>query len=67
MNKSNNIGGGTKKNRGKSNDIKKVKNNYSMIEYEDENNNAKFQFKKTPNKNGVNIKEINNRLKRKNY
>ena len=67
MNKSNNIGGDTKKNRGKSNDIKKVKKNYSMIEYEDENNNAKFQFKKTPNTNGVNIKEINNRLERKNY
>ena len=38
-----------------------------MIENEDENNNTKFQFKKTPNKNGVNIKEINNRLKRKYY
>ena len=67
INKSNNNNNVSKKNRGKSNDIKKTKNNYSMIENEDDNNNTKFQFKKTPNKNGVNIKEINNRLKRKNY
>ena len=32
-----------------------------------EENNCKFQFKKTPNKNGVNIKEINNRLKSQYY
>ena len=49
------------KNRGKSNDIKKINNNYSYIDNEE--NNSKYQFKKTPNKNGVNIKEINNRLK----
>ena len=67
MNKSNINKNNSKKNRGKSNDIKTIKNNYSMIENEDENNNTKFQFKKTPNKNGVNIKEINNRLKRKYY
>ena len=67
MNKSNINNKTSKKDRGKSNDIKKIKNNYSMIENEDENNNTKFQFKKTPNKNGVNIKEINNRLKRKYY
>ena len=53
--------------RGKSNDIKRrIKNNYSMID-NDEENNSKFQFKKTPNKNGINIKEINNRLKSKYY
>ena len=63
MNKSNINNNVSKKNRGKSNDIKKIKNNYSMIENEDEI--TKYQFKKTPNKNGVNIKEINNRLKRK--
>ena len=67
MNKSNINKNNSKKNRGKSNDIKTIKNNYSMIGNEDENNNTKFQFKKTPNKNGVNIKEINNRLKRKYY
>ena len=63
MNKSN-----ISKFRGKSNDIKrKIKNNYSMIENNEEENDSKFQFKKTPNKNGVNIKEINNRLKSKNH
>ena len=30
-----------------------------------EESNSKYQFKKTPNKNGVNIREINNRLKSK--
>ena len=59
LNKRNNL-----KNRGKSNDIANKRNNYSMLENVEENN-SKFQFKKTPNKNGVNIKEINNRLKRK--
>jgi hypothetical protein len=52
------------KTRGKSNDIRKVKSNYSMIG-NSEVNNSKYQFKKTPNKSGVNIKEINNRLKSK--
>ena len=59
LNKRNNL-----KNRGKSNDIANKRNNYSMLENFEENN-SKFQFKKTPNKDGINIKEINNRLKRK--
>ena len=36
-----------------------------MIETNNEENNSKYQFKKIPNKNGVNIREINNRLKNK--
>ena len=52
----------SKKGRGKSNDIKRIKK--KSITYNDfEENNSKIQFKKTPNKNGVNIREINKRLK----
>jgi hypothetical protein len=36
-----------------------------MIENNNNEENSKIQFKKTPNKNGVNIREINNRLKSK--
>ena len=54
----------SKNSRGKSNnDIKIRKNNNSYIN--EEVSNSRYQFQKTPNKNGVNIKEINNRLKSK--
>ena len=51
----------------KSNDSKRIKNNSFLNRNDINKNNDKFIFEKTPNKNGINIKEINNRLKKKNY
>ena len=65
---SNNIKDNNKKRSEKSSDLKKIKNNsYINNDNEIENQINKNIFKKTPNKNGINIKEINNRLKRQNY
>ena len=54
------------KNKEKSNDSKKIKNNSFLNRNDFEENNDKFIFEKTQNKSGINIKEINNRLRNKN-
>ena len=52
--------------KGKSNDLKKRKNNSFSKRNEFQQNMSIDIFEKAQNRNGINIKEINNRLKNKN-
>ena len=51
----------------KTNDLKRKEYDLFSKENELDENERKYIFEKTQSKNGINIKEINNQLKKKNY